>query len=153
MVRTFHEGDLDSADVEALLAFHFESMRSSSPPEACHVLAPDDLRAPGITFWSVREDGRLLGVGALKELGPAHAEVKSMRTAADSLGRGVGRSMLDHLLAEARRRGYALLSLETGSTAEFEAALRLYESAGFRPCGPFGGYAPTPFTRFLSRPL
>ncbi|HVM22882.1 MAG TPA: GNAT family N-acetyltransferase, partial [Sphingomicrobium sp.] len=147
---TFHPGDLGSEDVQALLAFHFEQMRSSSPPEACHVLALEGLRDPRVTFWSAREGDRLVGVGALKALAADHGEVKSMRTAPEALGRGVGRAMLHHIVAEARRRGYARLSLETGSTQPFAAALRLYESEGFVPCGPFGDYDATPFTRFFT---
>jgi len=101
----------------------------------------------------MREKGQLLGVGALKELEPDHGEVKSMRTAASALGRGVGSAMLAYIVAEARIRGYARLSLETGGTEPFAAALRLYQRDGFVPCGPFGGYKPTPFTRFFSRAL
>ena len=153
MSWTFHEGEVESADVQALLAFHFEAMRSNSPPEACHVLPADGLRDPAVTLWSVRENGTLLGIGALKELAPDHGEVKSMRTAAHALGRGVGSAILDHLVAEAKSRGYRRLSLETGSTGPFAAALRLYEREGFVPCGPFGGYRDTPFTRFFTRTL
>ncbi|MEO5774508.1 MAG: GNAT family N-acetyltransferase [Sphingomicrobium sp.] len=153
MAFTFHAGDLDSPDVVALLALHFAAMRAASPPEACHVLPSDGLRDPALTFWSAREDGKLVGVGALKELEPGHGEVKSMRTAAERLGRGVGGAILAHIVDEARRRGYRRLSLETGSTSEFAAALRLYERDGFEPCGPFGGYPESPFTRFFSRRL
>jgi putative acetyltransferase len=128
-------------------------MRSISPPEACHVLPIDGLRDPDVTFWSAREDGLLMGVGALKALGPEHGEVKSMRTAPAALGRGVGRAILHHIIAEARSRGYRRLSLETGSTEPFAAAVRLYESEGFVPSGPFAGYRETPFTRFFTRLL
>ncbi|HYI42568.1 MAG TPA: GNAT family N-acetyltransferase [Sphingomicrobium sp.] len=150
---TFHADDLDSGDVTALLDFHFKSMRANSPPDACHVLPADSLREPGLTFWSVRENGRLLGVGALKELSADHGEVKSMRTAQNALGRGVGSAMLAHIMAQARSRGYRRLSLETGSTEPFAAALHLYQRAGFVPCEAFGGYLPTPFTRFFTRSL
>jgi putative acetyltransferase len=150
---TFHSGDLDSADVQALLDFHFKQMRETSPPEACHVLPAGGLGDSSVTFWSARENGELLGVGALKQLAPDHGEIKSMRTAPAALGRGVGRALLNHIVAEARSRGYKRLSLETGSTEPFAAALRLYESEGFVPCGPFGEYRHTPFTRFFTREL
>ena len=153
MSFTFHAGDLDSPDVQALLAFHFAQMRSHSPPEACHVLPGEALRDTDITFWSVREEGALVGVGALKALGADHGEVKSMRTAPEALGRGIGRQLLHHIVAEARSRRYRRLSLETGSTEPFAAALRLYQSEGFVPCPPFGGYIDTPFTRFFSRAI
>ena len=150
---TFHAGDLDGADVQALLDFHFKEMRQTSPPDACHVLPAEGLRDPAVTFWSAREDGDLLGVGALKELAPDHGEIKSMRTAPAALGRGVGRKLLNHIVAEARRRGYTRLSLETGSTEPFNAALRLYESEGFVACCAFGDYHYAPFTRFFTREL
>ncbi len=153
MQLTFHEGDLDSADVQALLDLHFKRMRSTSPPEACHVLPADGLRDPVVTFWSARDAGKLVAVGALKALSSEHGEIKSMRTAPEALGRGVGRRLLHHIVAEARQRGYRRLSLETGSTEPFAAALRLYASEGFARCGPFGDYADTPFTRFFTREL
>lgn len=148
---TFHKGDLDSDDVQALLASHFRQMRAISPPEACHVLPIDSLRDPAVTFWSLREEGALLAVGALKHLSARHGEVKSMRTAPEALGRGVGRALLRHIVAEARARGYRRLSLETGRSEPFAAALHLYRSEGFIPCAPFAGYSDTPFTCFLSR--
>ena len=153
MAFTFHAGDLESPDVLQLLDLHFAAMRASSPPEACHVLPIDGLRDPALTFWSAREDGDLVGIGALKQLGPGHGEVKSMRTAPDHLGRGVGGAILAHIVSQARSRGYTRLSLETGSTQEFAAALRLYEREGFQPSAPFGGYPDSPFTRFFTREL
>ena len=95
-------------------------------------------------MWAARDDGgELVGVGALKELEPGHGEVKSMRTAPRALGRGVGRAVLHHIVGEAQSRGYRRLSLETGGTRPFEAAISLYESEGFTRCGPFAGYADT----------
>jgi putative acetyltransferase len=117
------------------------------------VLPAVGLRHPGVTFWSARENGELVGVGALKELTPDHGEIKSMRTAPTALGRGIGRGILRHIVAEARSRGYTRLSLETGNTEPFAAALRLYESEGFRPWGPFGDYRDIPFSSFLTRRL
>ena len=153
MSLTFHEGDLHSPDVVDLLRFHFEQMQATSPPEACHVLPLDGLKDQAVTFWSAREHGRLVGVGALKELAPDHGEVKSMRTSPEALGRGIGSLVLAHIVSEARSRGYTRLSLETGSTEPFAAALRLYARDGFAPCGPFGDYRDTPFTRFFTREL
>ncbi|MEO8455420.1 MAG: GNAT family N-acetyltransferase [Sphingomicrobium sp.] len=153
MTLSFHGGDFESPDVQALLAFHFEQMRSTSPPEACHVLPIDGLRDRSVTFWSARQNGELVGVGALKELAADHGEIKSMRTEWSALRRGVGRAILHHIVAQARSRGYRRLSLETGSTGPFAAALHLYESEGFVPCGPFGTYKDTPFTRFFTREL
>ncbi|MDP9421691.1 MAG: GNAT family N-acetyltransferase [Pseudomonadota bacterium] len=150
---TIHEGELDRDDVRALLDQHFAEMRAGSPPEACHVLPIDGLRNPAIRFFTLREDGTLLGCGALKQLEPGHGEVKSMRTADAALGRGVGQAMLDHLLAVARRSSMTRISLETGSTDQFAAANRLYEKNGFGRSGAFGDYADTPWTHFYTREI
>ena len=147
------EGELDQEDVRALLAQHFAEMRAGSPPEACHVLPVDGLKDPAIRFFTLREGGVLLGCGALKRIAGNHGEVISMRTADTALGRGVGKVMLDHLVATARDEGMTRLSLETGSTEQFVAANRLYEREGFECCGPFGCYADTPFTRFFTREI
>lgn len=94
--------------------------------------------------------GSLLGIGAIKRLGPHHAEIKSMHTAEAERGRGIGRAMLTHLLDVARGRGFRRVSLETGATAAFAPALALYQSAGFVPCGPFAGYGPTGDNLFMT---
>jgi putative acetyltransferase len=150
---TIHEGELDHEDVRALLAQHFAEMQAGSPPSACHVLPVDGLKDPAIRFFTLREEGALLGCGALKRLEDGHGEIKSMRTADTALGRGVGKALLSHLIAAARQEGITRLNLETGSTEQFGAALHLYEREGFENCGPFGGYADTPFTRFFTREI
>jgi putative acetyltransferase len=83
----------------------------------------------------------------------AGSEIKSMRTASAHLRRGVGASMLQHLLEEARRRGYRRLSLETGSMAAFAPARNLYQRFGFEACPPFADYAEDPYSVFMSRRL
>lgn len=150
---TFHEGELDHEDVRVLLAQHFAEMRAGSPLSACHVLPVNGLKVPEIRFFTLREDGVLLGCGALKRLEPGHGEIKSMRTADGALGRGVGKFLLDHIVAMARSEGMTRLSLETGSTEQFAAANRLYDREGFERCGPFGAYRDTPFTRFFTKAI
>lgn len=140
--------------LHALLAEHLRHMHSLSPPESVHALDLEALRRPEISFWSCWSDaGELMGCGALKTLGAAHGEVKSMRTAATHLRRGVARALLEHIVAQARSRGLRRLSLETGSMDAFEPARRLYASFGFTPCGPFADYAEDPNSVFMTRAL
>jgi putative acetyltransferase len=153
MPITFHAHDLDSLDVQYLVEFHYAELRSISPPEACHVLPAVGLRDPAVTVWAARDEGALVGVGALKELASDHGEIKSMRTAPAALGRGIGRAMLRHIVAEAEARGYKRLSLETGNTEPFQPALHLYQSEGFIPWGPFADYQDIPFSSFMTRRL
>ena len=133
-----HEGELDRNDVRALLARHFAAMRDPSPPEACHVMPLDGLLGPEIRFFSLREDGALLGVGALKLLEPGHGEIKSMRA---------------DIVTTAHEMVLTRLSLETGSTEDFAAAIRLYQREGFTRCGPFGDYPDSEWTLFFSREI
>lgn len=118
-----------------------------------HALDGDGLAGPDVEFFAYRDDGTLLGVGALKRLDRAHVELKSMHTAEAARGRGVGRAMLAYLLGVARDRGYRRVSLETGSMAEFGPARALYASAGFTECAPFAGYAPSPYSTFMTLTL
>ena len=145
------EDDLSGAAIRALLEQHFAGMLANSPAGSCHFLDFDGLRAGNVTFWSIHDGDKLAGCGALKQLDVAHGEIKSMRTADAFLRRGVAARMLDHIIDEARRRGLARLSLETGSGAAFEPAIALYRRHGFDDCAPFADYKPDPFSRFMTR--
>jgi putative acetyltransferase len=123
---------------------HHAFAKRHSPPEDVHALDLAGLLAENVSFFSIREDGELLGVGALKQLDELHAELKSMHTAEAARGRGVGRAMVDHLVGIARSRGCHRVSLETGSMEAFAPARALYASAGFETCEPFAGYRPSP---------
>lgn len=136
--------DPDRDDVRRLVATHRDWSLQQTPPEFSFSVDAGALAESGITLLGARTaTGELLAVGGLKELEPAHGEIKTMHTAAAARGRGVGRALLDALLAEARRRGYGRVSLETGTGPTFAAARGLYVSAGFAPSGPFGGYENT----------
>jgi putative acetyltransferase len=145
--------DLSGPEVAQLLQEHLDDMHVHSPPESVHALDLDKLKQPDITFWTVWSGDKLAGCGALKELCPSHGEIKSMRTPHEFRGKGAGKFVLRHILDEARRRGYERLSLETGSMAAFEPARRLYESHGFRPCGPFADYVLDPNSVFMTLEL
>ena len=142
-----------AADVRELLGHHLTFAHRHTPPENVHALDLTGLLDPSVTFFSYRVSGTLLGVGALKELDERHGEVKSMHTAQEARGRGIGRALLAHLLAVARERGYLRISLETGTMPAFAAARALYASAGFTPCGPFGDYTTSPSNTWMTLPL
>jgi putative acetyltransferase len=150
---TIRPDDLTGAPTRALIARHLRGMHENSPAESVHAFDIDKLRHPAVTFWSVWCGDEIAGCGALKDIGAASGEIKSMRVADAFLGQGVGRAMLDHILGEARGRGYRSLWLETGSSPAFLPALRLYETAGFKQCGPFGDYTEDPFSIFMTREI
>jgi len=145
--------DLSGAAIQSLLAEHLDNMHQLSPPESVHALGIEALRRPEITFWTAWANDELLGCGALKELDPSHGEIKSMRTSSAHRRKGVARSILTHIIEEARKRSYARLSLETGSMQAFEAAQCLYASFGFMYCGPFADYIDDPNSVFMTLAL
>jgi putative acetyltransferase len=145
--------DLSGPEIAAFLAEHVRDMLAITPLESKHALDLDGLRRPEVTFWSVLDGDALVGCGAIKRLDDRHAEVKSMRTAADRQRAGVASLLLAHILAEAQAMGFCRLSLETGATEPFRPARRLYEKFGFEYCGPFGDYRPDPHSVFMTRAL
>jgi putative acetyltransferase len=144
------EEDPRKPDVQALLERHLEFALGQTPPEHSFALDSEGLLDPAITLFSYRVCGCVLGIGAIKRLGPDHAEIKSMHTAEAARSRGIGRAMLIHLLEVARARGFRRVSLETGTTAAFAPARMLYQSAGFVLCGPFAGYRPSDDNLFMT---
>ncbi|WP_018932887.1 GNAT family N-acetyltransferase [Gracilibacillus lacisalsi] len=146
-------GDLSDSKVRGLITEHLEQMSKISPPESVHAFNLDGLKQPDVTFWSAWENDTLLGCGALKELDDQHGEIKSMRTATSHLRKGVAKRILQHIMEEAKRRGYQRLSLETGSMKAFEPAKRLYASFGFQYCKPFSDYIEDPNSVFMTKEL
>lgn len=150
---TIIEDDLSGVAIAGLLRLHLEEMHSWSPPESVHAMPIERLRQPDVTFYSAWLGDRLAACGALKQLDPTHGELKSMRADPAFRGKGAGRAVLDHLLAVARARGYARVSLETGRPEPFLPARRLYQAYGFAECPPFGDYRPDPFSICMTRTL
>jgi putative acetyltransferase len=151
--RNIAADDPRSPDVAALLATHLRFSLAQTPADYSFALGPDGLADEAVTLFSFREDGTLLGIGAIKQLGPSDAEIKSMHTAEAARGRGIGRALLTHLVEVARSRGCRTVRLETGTTEAFAPARALYASTGFVPCGPFGDYQPSEHNLFMTMEL
>lgn len=131
-------------EVRALLERHLAFNHAVTPPGHVHALDLDGLLEPSVTFCSARRNGVLLGVGALRRLDEAHAELKSMHTTEPARGQGVGRAIVEHLLTVAADRGFRRVSLETGTMDAFAPARALYAKVGFTECPPFGDYTVNP---------
>jgi ribosomal protein S18 acetylase RimI-like enzyme len=95
--------------------------------------------------------GEALGCVALRPL-PADGccEMKRLYVAPRGRGLGLGRALVDAILAEAARIGYREIRLDT--LPSMAAAIALYRKAGFLPADP---YYDTPIagTIFLARSL
>ncbi len=145
--------DLAGAEIREFLEEHISEMQSVSPPESKHALDLEGLRKPEITFWTVWEHSCLIGCGAMRELDASHGEIKSMRISVPYRGKGVASTLLQHILNEAKLRGYRRISLETGSMTFFESARQLYAKHGFENCPPFATYRADPNSVFMTRKL
>lgn len=148
-MRRIVEDDLTGEAIGAFLRYHLEQMHLNSPPDNVFAFDLGRLRADDVTFWSVWDDGVLAGCGAMKALDATTGEIKSMRTAPEHLRKGVAAALLDHIIGVAKQRGYARLSLETGSGPAFDPALTLYRRCGFENGPAFGDYEPSDFNQFL----
>jgi putative acetyltransferase len=147
------EDDLTGTEVAALLALHLGEMHQWSPACKVHAMPLERLREPDVTFYSAWDGEALAAVGALKNLGGGRGELKSMRAAPEYRGRGAGKAILEHLIAEARTRGYTWLGLETGRPEPFVPARTLYERHGFAECPAFGDYVSDEFSLCMDRAL
>jgi GNAT superfamily N-acetyltransferase len=97
------------------------------------------------------------GVGALKPVDEAIAEIKRMYVRPQARGLGIGRAMLQRLVDDARDLGYRKARLETG--VFMTEAQTMYRSFGFRDIPMFDNAETamsdglTPFVRFMELPL
>jgi len=149
----FQPADLDDPRVGALLSTHAERALAGTHCREGHALSVDALRDPAIEVWSIWRDDAPVAVGALRRIDSAHCELKSMFVADPARGLGVGRRLLDALVATARDHGMTRLSLETGASDYFDAARRLYAKHGFEICEAFADLPPHPDSVFMSREI
>jgi putative acetyltransferase len=131
------------------------------PPEDNHLMAPDALSGPTVTFLVARCDGVIAGFGALALRGgagngggggePAYGEVKRMYVSPAMRGMGLGRRLVEALQDVARAQNLTTLRLETGNLQP--EALGLYRAMGFQERAPFGDYAPSDVSLYFEKKL
>ena len=134
------EGNFDNSEVNELLIKHFIELRAASPEGSAHVLDIPGLKVPSIKFWSLWENDRLMGCGALKFLDDEHGEFKSIRIHNNFRNQGYGINVINHLINEAKKLDILKLSIETGAGEFFKPARKLFKQCGFEPCKPFAHY-------------
>ena len=145
------EGNFDHPEVNELLTKHFIELRAASPEGSAHVLDIPGLKIPSIKFWSLWEDKKLLGCGALKFLENGHGEFKSIRVQDNFRNKGNGIKVIEHLINEAKKLEIKRISIETGAGKFFEPARRLFEKCNFKPCKPFAHYKEDINSLYLTR--
>ena len=144
------EGNFDNLEVNDLLKKHFIELRSVSPTGSTHVLDIDGLKDPSIKFWSLWENNKLIGCGALKFLEKNHGEFKSIRVANEFRKKGIGERIIEHLIEEAKKLEISKLSIETGAGEFFLPARNLFSKFGFKLCPPFAHYKEDPHSRYYT---
>ena len=135
---------LADSQVSDLLEAHERHMFEVSPPGTSFALDLSRLSAPTISLFGAWEGDTLIAVGAINRLSEKQAEIKSMRTHADHLGKGAAQAVLDLILETARTDGLECVSLETGTSEDFMPAVKLYLKNGFEPGEAFASYANGP---------
>lgn len=147
-----HISRADFADprLAAFLRAHLDDMEPTAPPDSRHALDLAALQGEHVRLWVGAAGDRILGTVALAALEDGHEELKSMRTEPRVRGTGVATRLLAHALGDARERGVARVSLETGSMEFFAPARRFYAHAGFVSCPPFGSYVEDPLSTFMT---
>ena len=147
------EGNFDNLEVNDLLKKHFIELRSVSPAGSTHVLDIDGLKDPSIKFWSLWENNKLIGCGALKFLEKGHGEFKSIRVADEFRKKGIGERIINHLIEDAKKLEISKLSIETGAGEFFAPARKLFNKFGFKKSEPFAHYKVDPNSCYFTLDL
>ena len=147
------EGNFDNSEVHELLTDHFKELRAASPKGSAHVLDIPGLKIPSIKFWSLWENDKLVGCGALKFLDNKHGEFKSIRIHKNFRNKSYGIKVIDHLIYEAKKLNIKKFSIETGAGNFFLPARKLFQRCGFAPCKPFAHYKEDVNSVYLSKKI
>jgi L-amino acid N-acyltransferase YncA len=114
-----------------------------------YALDPEISREDALAYWFradthtyvAEKDGRVVGTYILKpnQLGPgSHVANGAFMVAPNAQGSGVGRSMAEHCLTEARRMGFRAMQFNFVVSTN-TPAIRLWEQLGFNIVGTLPG--------------
>ena len=134
------EGNFDHPEVNKLLKNHFIELRAASPEGSAHVLDIPGLKNSSIKFWSLWENDKIFGCGALKILDKDHGEFKSIRIHDNFKNQGKSIKIIEHIIDEAKKLKIKRISLETGAGKFFAPARKLFKRCDFKPCEAFAHY-------------
>jgi GNAT superfamily N-acetyltransferase len=105
---------------------------------------------PSGALLIAREEGRTMGMVALRRLDESRCEMKRLYVRPDARGSGLGKRLIDRIVDEARQRGYREMYLDT--LPVMSGAQRLYQREGFEDIEPYYT-SPVPGTRFMRKRL
>ena len=145
------EGNFDHPEVNKLLKNHFIELRAASPEGSAHVLDIPGLKDSSIKFWSLWENDKIFGCGALKILDKEHGEFKSIRIHDNFKNQGKSVKIIEHIIDEAKKLNIKRISLETGAGSFFAPARKLFKKCDFKPCGAFAHYKEDENSLYLTK--
>lgn len=117
-------------------------------PEICRWASPEDLDSENVTMVGAFIDNKLCSIGAV-EIYKNYCEVKRMYTDDKSRGLGLARAILNELIRIGKEFGITVFKLETST--QFISAMKLYRSAGFTVCKPFGQHVEKPVNTYMEK--
>jgi putative acetyltransferase len=97
---------------------------------------PGDYAPPSGRLLLATYEGQLAGCVALHGLGPGVCEMKRLYLRPAFRGKGLGRKMIDRIIAEARTMDYQCLRLDTIEPL-MKDAVAVYRRMGFREIAPY----------------
>jgi GNAT superfamily N-acetyltransferase len=134
----------DTPDARALIEELEAHLAAHYPAESRHGFSVQKLIEQQVAFFVLRVAGTPAGCGGIMLVGNEYGELKRMYVRPAFRGGGLGAQLIGRLAAHARAHGVNVLRLETG--IHQQAAIRLYEGAGFRRIPPFGPYTADPLS-------
>ena len=141
-------------DVRGLVARLNDHLLPLSPLEFQFKMTVEQMAESHTTLFVARdEDGKAVGMGALKVHSAELGEVKRMFTDPQVRGKRIGSALLEAIVALAREKGLPTLMLETGTGPGMAEAHRLYTRSGFVTRGPFLDYPDSEWSAFFEMPL
>ena len=141
-------------DVRGLVARLNDHLLPLSPLEFQFKMTVEQMAGSDSTLFVARdEDGKAVGMGALKVHSAELGEVKRMFTDPEVRGKRIGSALLEAIVARARDKGLPTLMLETGTGPGMAEAHRLYTRSGFAPRGPFLDYPDSEWSAFFELKL
>ena len=124
LLLEYYTGILPSVEAAGGPVLSAQDMAGSSIAHLEEMLPPD-----GRLVFARREDGLLLGCGALRRIRPDAVEMKRMFVRPEARGLGLGKKLFETRIDEARRMGCRLIFADT--VKGNRPMLSMYERFGF----------------------
>jgi len=145
----------DLADTVALFTTYANSLGVDLAYQgfAAEMAAMPGKYAPpnGALLLARRADGEAIGCVGLRPIDPTGCcEMKRLYVTPQARGLGLGKALVEAVVAEAQRIGYREVRLDTLPT--MDEAIGLYRKLGFEPIAPYY-VTPIAGTRFMAKRL